>query len=210
MDRVRTRLEKLQRRIVDGRLKAAEKVGAAAFALLNRCELLSGKIKGLIFDGNLIVPLSFEGKIDQEWSMNDKGGTPPAIPAMRGRKAQDIAASATDFAPTNPPNKLEVGLATDTRIEAARFNFSGIYEFEMEDEACLIKKGLMKSYQERSPGEMLGPVPRDALMRMRQMTRPDKYWERACPHDKGWLIVDAVSGDVPTYLMGHGSFVTPT
>src|SRR6516165_3493348 len=30
MDRVRTRLEKLQRRIVDGRLKAAEKVGAAA------------------------------------------------------------------------------------------------------------------------------------------------------------------------------------
>jgi hypothetical protein len=32
MDRVRTRLEKLQRRIVDGRLKAAEKVGAAATA----------------------------------------------------------------------------------------------------------------------------------------------------------------------------------
>src|SRR5580692_5487610 len=30
MDRVRTRLEKLQRRIDDGRLKAAEKVGAAA------------------------------------------------------------------------------------------------------------------------------------------------------------------------------------
>ena len=30
MDRVRTRLEKLRRRIVDGRLKAAEKVGAAA------------------------------------------------------------------------------------------------------------------------------------------------------------------------------------
>jgi hypothetical protein len=34
MDRVRTRLEKLQRRIVDGRLKAAEKVGAAATRVL--------------------------------------------------------------------------------------------------------------------------------------------------------------------------------
>src|ERR1700745_3495227 len=36
MDRVRTRLEKLQRRIVDGRLKAAEKVGAAATRVLAR------------------------------------------------------------------------------------------------------------------------------------------------------------------------------
>src|ERR1700674_5016873 len=36
MDRVRTRLEKLQRRIVDGRLKAAEKVGAAATRALAR------------------------------------------------------------------------------------------------------------------------------------------------------------------------------
>src|SRR5580704_12064233 len=34
MDRVRTRLEKLQRRIDDGRLKAAEKVGAAATRVL--------------------------------------------------------------------------------------------------------------------------------------------------------------------------------
>jgi transposase len=34
MDRVRTRLEKLQRRVVDGRLKAAEKVGAAATRVL--------------------------------------------------------------------------------------------------------------------------------------------------------------------------------
>src|ERR1700675_2739488 len=36
MDRVRTRLEKLQRRIDDGRLKAAEKVGAAATRVLAR------------------------------------------------------------------------------------------------------------------------------------------------------------------------------
>src|SRR5262252_8040615 len=36
MDRVRTRLEKLQRRIVDGRLKAAEKVGAAVTRVLAR------------------------------------------------------------------------------------------------------------------------------------------------------------------------------
>src|SRR4029077_21037665 len=36
MDRVRTRLEKLQRRIVDGTLKVAEKVGAAATRVLAR------------------------------------------------------------------------------------------------------------------------------------------------------------------------------
>jgi transposase len=36
MDRVRTRLEKLQRRVEDGRLKAAEKVGAAATRVLAR------------------------------------------------------------------------------------------------------------------------------------------------------------------------------
>jgi transposase len=36
MDRVRTRLEKLRRRVEDGRLKAAEKIGAAATRVLTR------------------------------------------------------------------------------------------------------------------------------------------------------------------------------
>jgi len=63
------------------------------------------------------------------------------------------------------------------------WDFSGIYEFETEDEACLTKKGLMKLYEQRSSNETLGYILPELKMltRQQQIAQPNKYWETVCP-----------------------------
>jgi hypothetical protein len=153
------------------------------FAILNACELLWGRVKGLIFVAGQTVPLSFSGKIDLDLDSSDwdQSGTVSARPSTRGPSDQEVAMKAWEF--------------------------SGIYEFAMEDEDCLIKKGLMK----RAPIETLGDIASESQrMRTRQqyIAQPNRYWEKVCPHRKALLVVDAVAGETPIYNLDQGSFVS--
>jgi hypothetical protein len=170
------------------------------FALLNRCALANGNVDGLIFDGNLIVPLSFKGDIDQDWFERDISGTLPPDLAKMGPKARALAISKEDVK-SSPA-------ADPAPTDSAKWDFSGIYEFEMEDEPCLIKHRFMKKYQDRSPEEMLGLVPEEMQTHMLEMRKSKKHLEKTCPPTKGWLVIDAVAGDMPIFLLGHGSFVS--
>src|SRR5208282_712180 len=89
------------------------------FAVLNRCELQrrGGHVTGLLFDAAQILPLSFNGVMDKESS------------EWATSRAESVAAD------------------TASPADADRWKFSGIYEFEKDDEDCLTKKGLMKRYK---------------------------------------------------------------
>ena len=181
--------------------RAASGTTPGTFALLNTCELLWGRVNGLIFGASQIVPLSFSGEIDGDSSDWDQSGTASARPSTKGPSDQEVAISTTDSAATS---------TTGTMSKVNPWGFSGIYEFDMEDEDCLIKKGLMKDYEQRTPIERLGHITSDARTRTRQqqIEQPSRYWEKVCPHRKALLVVDAVASDTPIYNLDHGSFVS--
>jgi hypothetical protein len=166
-------------------LRAEQPRGATpgTFAVLNRCELQQkgGHVTGLLFDAGQILPLSFNGVMDKESS--------------------DWAVSKTEtVAPTT---------ATPSDLDA--WKFSGIYEFETEDEDCLTKKGLMKTDQQRSPEERLGLLKSpDVRARTQQQYEHQKsrFWENICPPRKARLVVDAVAGNRPIFNVHFGTFVT--
>ena len=153
------------------------------FAVLNRCELQrrGGHVTGLLFDAGQILPLSFNGVTDKESS--------------------DWAISKTD----------SVATTTATPPDLDAWKFSGIYEFETEDEDCLTKKGLMKSYKQRSPDETLGLlISQDARARTQHQYEDQKsgFWENVCPPRKARLVVDTVAGDRPIFNVDLGTFIT--
>lgn len=176
--------------------RSASGTTPGTFVLLNRCELLRGYVTGLIFNAGQIVPLNFHGSIDRDSSDWDQSGTESALPSTGGPSAKEAAMSMT-------ASSANSGAVTP-------WDFSGIYEFEMEDEDCLTRRGLMKSYKQRSPEEMLGYILPESrrLTRQQQMVQPSRYWEKVCPPRKARLVVDAVAGDTPIYNLDHGTFVT--
>jgi len=131
-----------------------------------------------------------------------------------GEGAVYRAVAALQRAYFNPPNDRRMSWdatsTTGTLPKVNRWDFSGIYEFEMEDEDCLIKKGRMKGYKQRTPIETLGDIASDLRMRTRQQQKaqPNRYWEKFCPPHKALLMVDAVAGDRPIYNLDQGSFVS--
>jgi hypothetical protein len=152
------------------------------FAVLNGCALQRrrGHVTGLLFDAGQILPLSFNGVMDEDSS--------------------DWATSKTD--------SIDAPLPTTVDLDA--WKFSGIYEFETEDEDCLTKKGLMKNHNQRSPDETLGLIASDARARTQRQYEEQKhgFWEKVCPTRRARLVVDAVAGNRPIFNVDHGSFVT--
>lgn len=151
------------------------------FAVLNRCELERGRVIGLLFHSGRILPLSFYGVMEQESS--------------------DWAISKLDSVASN----------TATPIEPDAWKFSGIYEFETEDDDCLMKKGLMKGPKQLSQDERLGLLSsQDARVRTQQQYREQKlkFWEKVCPPRKARLVVDTVAGDRPIFNVHFNTFVT--
>ena len=172
------------------------------FVILNRCELLQeGHLNGVIFEGSQIMPLSFNGSIDQDSSDWDQSDTMPTLPSTREPSAQEVATSLTDSAATP---------AEVARLKVDPWDFSGIYEFDVEDEDCLTKKGLMKNYKELSENEALGYIAPELRIYTRQQrtAQPNRYWEKLCPPRKATLVVDALAGETPIYILDQGSFVT--
>src|SRR5262249_18119170 len=75
------------------RRRAASGTTPGTFALLNTCELLRGRVHGLIFGASQIVPLSFSGEIDGDSSDWDQSGTVSALPSTKGPSDQEVAVS---------------------------------------------------------------------------------------------------------------------
>jgi hypothetical protein len=176
--------------------RSASGTTPGTFAVLNRCELLKGHVEGLIFDWNQFVPLSFHGLMEEDASDWERTAAAPAPTSTDETNDRDLAAPTTD------------SRTAMSKVKA--WDFSGIYEFEIEDEDCLIKRGFMKPYQQRSWDETVGHIQPDVRLRTRQQQKaqPNKYWESICPSRRGRLMVDAFAGDSPIYNLDHGSFVS--
>jgi hypothetical protein len=150
------------------------------FAMLNRCELQRR--------GGHVTGLLFDASQILPLSFN----------GIMDKDSSDWTTSKTESVETTvSPSDLDA------------LKFSGIYEFEREDEECLTKKGLMKSDKQRSPDERLGLISQDLRVRTQQQYENQRSgsWENVCPPRKARLVVDAVAGDRPIFNVHFGTFV---
>jgi hypothetical protein len=182
-----------------GSRRSASGTTPGTFAIVNMCQLENDYINGLFFMGNQPIPLWFFGRKDE--------GTSGSWPI-------DAEVSASNSTSTSATIDPEPPVASDTSPDASpaaatgfdRLKFSGIYEFDAEDEVCLVSAGLMEEYQKRPPSEKLGMLPADPG---RAPSRESiKSWEHHCPLLKGRLVVVAADGLSPIYNLDHGTYVS--
>jgi hypothetical protein len=161
------------------------------FAIINMCQLQNDQINGLLFNGNLPLPLWFHGK-EEKRSRIGWSADVTVAPSNQTEIASDTESDATSIAAV--PREFD------------RLKFSGIYGFDAEDEVCLADKKLMLPYHERSAPERLGVL---TPGQERQLSAKQvKSWERRCPRLKGSLVVVAWDDGVPIYNFDHGTHVS--
>jgi hypothetical protein len=153
-------------------------------------------IKGLFFNGNQPIPLWFSGQEDRRSRRNW-----PIDPEV---SASNSTSTSDPKRPMAPDTDATATTAAPRELDPLKF--SGIYEFDAEDEVCLVNIGLMRSYEQRPPSEKLGKMPADA-------ERPPsvelvRSWERRCPPLKGRLVVVSWDGLPPLYNLDHGTHVS--
>jgi hypothetical protein len=125
MDRVRARLEKLQRRIADGRLKAPDKIGAAAAKCLARNH--GHRYYGWSYDDGVFrffehpVHFTREQAYEGKYVIQTEEPNLSAVDAVRLykelRQSQERHRHATDLSPLRPP-RAGPHLRRRTRIPA--------------------------------------------------------------------------------------------
>jgi hypothetical protein len=160
------------------------------FAIVNMCQLQNDQINGLFFHGNMPFPLWFHGKEEKRSRIRWPGHVTVAP------SNQTAMASA----------QSDATLMAAIPREFDRLKFSGIYEFDAEDEVCLADNKFMLPYHERSAPERLGVLTPD---QERQLgTKQVNSWERHCPPLKGRLVVVAWDDGVPIYNFDHGTHIS--
>jgi len=174
--------------------RASSATTPATLAILNKCELRKGHFQGLLFGGSQVLPQDLFGSADgnstTDW-IGDVAGTPPT-------SSKDSTVDKQEVDPVGVPFST---LSVADKPQVDPWEFSGIYEFEADDENCLRQKGFMKL----EGSDSLAP---GLLAKQRRKAGPSKDPNQNCPLRKGWLIVDAKAGDPPIYNLDHGSFVS--
>jgi hypothetical protein len=182
-----------------GSRRSASGTTPGTFAIVNMCQLGNDYINGLLFMGNQPIPLWFFGRKDERSSSSWPADTEVSASnaTSSGATADPRQPVASDTSPDASPS---------VAIEFDRLKFSGIYEFDTEDEVCLVNNGLMKVYDKRPASEKLGKLPADPGRAVsREVIRS---WERSCPPLKGRLVVVAADGCPPIYNLDHGTHVS--
>jgi hypothetical protein len=184
-----------------GNRRSASGTTPGTFVIVNMCQLQNDYINGLFFNGNQPIPLWFYGQEDGR---------------SRTNWPTDLEVSAANSMSTGAPGDLKHPTASNSRSDVSpnnaaptdfdRLKFSGIYEFDTEDEVCLANIGLMQRYEQRPPSEKLGKLPPYAEERAN--IERVKFWERRCPPLKGRLIVVAWNGGPPIHNLDHGTHVS--
>jgi hypothetical protein len=164
--------------------------------MLNACELQEDRIMGLIFNSNQMVPLFFFSEGKENPGTVGRGDSKLSAVSMQS----GAAGGRRDKALNEGTNSDD---ATPSKLDP--LDFSGVYEFDTEDEVCLRKFGFMKSDKQRTPAETLGAF---ELTERQKTTLPVKPWESRCPPRKGRLVVIAWEGGTPIFNLDHGTFIS--